>query len=136
MTLRSMFFSFRGRVRRRDYWLGMLAVALLVAGIPGTLALILQKPLTEGGGDTGAGWASMFGILTAWAAAGLIALWPQAALAVKRAHDRGRGGVFILLLLVPVLNLWPLIELAFLDGTPGDNAFGPSPKTPGASVLA
>ena len=65
MTLGSMFFSFQGRVRRRDYWLGMLAVALLVAGIPGTLALILQKPLTEGGGDTGAGWASMFGILTA-----------------------------------------------------------------------
>jgi uncharacterized membrane protein YhaH (DUF805 family) len=46
---------------------------------------------------------------------------------IKRSHDRDRSGWFILLFLVPLLNLWPLIELLFLRGTIGSNRFGPDP---------
>jgi uncharacterized membrane protein YhaH (DUF805 family) len=57
----------------------------------------------------------------------LIILWPGIAILIKRSHDRDRSGWFILLFLVPFLNLWPLIELLFLRGTIGSNRFGPDP---------
>jgi uncharacterized membrane protein YhaH (DUF805 family) len=57
----------------------------------------------------------------------LIILWPGIAILIKRSHDRDRSGWFILLFLVPLLNLWPLIELLFLRGTIGSNRFGPDP---------
>ena len=54
----------------------------------------------------------------------LAALWPSIVIYVKRARDRGRSGWFVLLLFVPVLNIWALIEFLFLPGTMGDNAYG------------
>jgi len=46
---------------------------------------------------------------------------------VKRLHDRGRSGWFVLLSLVPIANIWIFIEVAFLKGTTGPNDFGPDP---------
>jgi uncharacterized membrane protein YhaH (DUF805 family) len=57
----------------------------------------------------------------------LATLWPSIVVYVKRAHDRGRSGLFVLLFLVPVLNLWPFIELLFLPGTTGNNSYGADP---------
>ena len=33
----------------------------------------------------------------------------------------------ILLLFVPLVNLWPVVELLFLRGTVGPNQYGPDP---------
>ena len=56
-------------------------------------------------------------------------------LSIKRAHDRNKSGHFCWLLFVPVLLLWPGIELMFFKGTSGDNRFGgdmlSSKNTPG-----
>jgi uncharacterized membrane protein YhaH (DUF805 family) len=43
---------------------------------------------------------------------------------IKRAHDRNRTGFFSLLLLVPLVSLWPLVEFGFLAGTDGTNKYG------------
>lgn len=43
---------------------------------------------------------------------------------IKRAHDRNRTGLFSLLLLVPLVSLWPLVEFGFLAGTDGTNKYG------------
>jgi uncharacterized membrane protein YhaH (DUF805 family) len=43
---------------------------------------------------------------------------------VKRCRDRDHSGWFLLLGLIPILNLWPLIELGFLAGTDGPNRYG------------
>ena len=43
---------------------------------------------------------------------------------IKRAHDRNRTGLFSLLLLVPIVSLWPLVEFGFLAGTDGTNKYG------------
>ncbi len=40
-------------------------------------------------------------------------------LSIKRAHDRGRSGWFLLLLFIPTLNLWPMVELCFVPGLKG-----------------
>lgn len=90
----------------------------------------------------------------------LLWLWPNLAVAVKRGHDRnmparvvlgltavtyvvGTGmmvapalgfdlGVFrwIGLAVNAVIGLYLLVVLGFLDGTPGPNRYGPSPKGP------
>jgi len=49
------------------------------------------------------------------------------AIYVKRLHDRNHSGWFALLLLVPLVNLWPAIEIMFLRGTRGPNRFGADP---------
>ena len=43
---------------------------------------------------------------------------------IKRAHDRNRTGFFSLLLLVPLVSFWPLVEFGFLAGTDGTNRYG------------
>jgi len=93
-------FSFEGRLNRKRFWLYQIGVAV-VTSVPFIL---------------GQGWLT-----------GLLELWAQAALCVKRAHDRGRSGKFVLVFLIPLVQLWPLIELSFLKGTAGDNRFGPDP---------
>ena len=93
-------FSFKGRLNRKPFWLYQLGVAV-VTSIPFFL---------------GQGWLT-----------GLLELWMQAALCVKRAHDRGRSGKFVLVFLIPLVQIWPFIELSFLRGKRGDNKYGPDP---------
>ncbi|MGD2135744.1 MAG: DUF805 domain-containing protein [Gemmatimonadales bacterium] len=93
-------FSFEGRLNRQKYWLYQIGVGV-VTSVPFLL---------------GEGWL-----------AGALELWAQAALSVKRAHDRGRSWKFVLLMLVPLVQLWPMFELFLLRGTVGENRFGPDP---------
>ena len=93
-------FSFKGRLNRKPFWLYQIGVAL-----------VTSVPFFLGGG---------------WLAA-ILELWAQAALGVKRAHDRGRSGWFVLVLLVPLVQIWPFIELWFVRGTRGDNQYGADP---------
>ncbi len=56
------------------------------------------------------------------------AVWIGFAVGVKRYHDRGKSGWWVLIVLVPVIGgLWYLIECGFLRGTIGPNAYGPDP---------
>lgn len=59
---------------------------------------------------------------------GIILLWPHLATTVKRLHDRGRSGWFVLIALIPIIGVvWLWIETWFLPGTPGPNAYGSGP---------
>jgi uncharacterized membrane protein YhaH (DUF805 family) len=55
-------------------------------------------------------------------------LFPTLAFNVKRCHDRGRSGLFTLVGLIPVINLWYLAEMFFLSGTQGANKYGTDPR--------
>lgn len=47
---------------------------------------------------------------------------------VKRCHDRGRSGWFLLINFIPIIGaLWLWVELCFLRGTKGPSRFGPDP---------
>ncbi|MEY4510364.1 MAG: hypothetical protein RLZZ450_2486 [Pseudomonadota bacterium] len=69
----------------------------------------------------------MLVLVPAWLTLG----WVTMALGVKRLHDRDRPSWWLLLSLVPILNVWLLVEVGFLAGTPGANRYGPDPKTGG-----
>ncbi len=93
-------FSFKARLNRKRFWLYQIGVAIATS-VPFLF---------------GEGWVT-----------GILELWAQAALSVKRAHDRDRSGWFVLVMLIPLVNIWPIIELWLLRGTTGDNQYGPDP---------
>jgi uncharacterized membrane protein YhaH (DUF805 family) len=56
-------------------------------------------------------------------------VWILLALQIKRWHDRDKSWVWIFISLIPLVGpIWALVECGFLDGTPGPNKYGPSPK--------
>jgi uncharacterized membrane protein YhaH (DUF805 family) len=129
MNVVRMLFGFEGRIRRLHYWLWGIGSAFVDA-------CILTVLLSLGGGygmwpqaraahqDSPAGvWLIACGIVL------LLALWTQLALQVKRWHDRDKSGLWVFISFIPLIgSLWILVECGFLDGTPGPNRFGPSPK--------
>ena len=58
-------------------------------------------------------------------AVNLLLFWPTVAVSVKRWHDRGKSGWWVLLALVPWVGwLWVLIENGLLRGDEEPNRFG------------
>jgi uncharacterized membrane protein YhaH (DUF805 family) len=106
-----MFFSLRGRVSRRQFWLfGVLA--LLGLALLGHALLGIARVQEQ----------------TADLLVNLLLVWPALAVSVKRWHDRDKSGWWVLLNLVPVVGwLWALIDNGFLRGTDGPNRFGEDP---------
>lgn len=121
IPLAKLLFSFSGRINRAKLWLGVLMalVILLVAGI-GVVGLSVAAGEID---KRDLGPVTWLGI----AAMMLLGYWMSFAIYAKRAHDRGWSGWFTLLLLIPLLNLWPFIELIFLPGDPAENRFGSNP---------
>jgi uncharacterized membrane protein YhaH (DUF805 family) len=111
-SITEFLFSAGGRVSRSQFWLKWVLPYFIVSIV---LSLIVGVALAPTPASV------VMGIYT------LAALWPSLAIYIKRAHDRGRSGWFILLFLVPLLNLWPMIELLFLRGTIGANSYGNDP---------
>jgi uncharacterized membrane protein YhaH (DUF805 family) len=130
MSLMSFLFSFQGRVRRLHLWLFFIVLSFLYGGIFWQFGHVLH--VHHGGWMMGHGmydewlWFARSPVLDALA---LLAVWMKLAVIVKRWHDRDKSGWWVLIVLIPVIGwLWQLIECGFLDGTPGPNKYGPSPK--------
>ena len=109
---KELYFSFKGRATRTDLWIRFYLLYFL-ASI--AVALFDTTLMLYG---IGPGMPILSIIFY------LVAFYVSIAVNVKRAHDRNRSGWFILLFLVPILNIWPFIELGFLRGTKGENRFG------------
>lgn len=126
-----LLFTFDGRIRRSQWWLGsvVLLVAVIVVVGVAVFAIRLQTPNLS---DDFASWnpspirMAVVGLL--YTVVLVVAMWCQIALNVKRLHDRGKSGWWMLLGVVPLVGLWLFIECGFLDGAPGSNDYGPSPK--------
>jgi uncharacterized membrane protein YhaH (DUF805 family) len=109
--------GFSGRARRKEYWMFALLNFLFFIGIIAIEFGILKLNLgfstiipMEGGGQ---------GVLNALYF--LVMIIPNLAVGVRRMHDVGKSGWF---LLIPIYNL----ILAFTEGTKGDNEYGSDPK--------
>jgi len=106
---------FNGRARRKEYWFFYLfyiifiIVLVLIDGVTGTL-------------DEGTGIGVLSGIFI------LAMIIPGIAVTIRRLHDTDRSGWWILISLIPFIGgIW-LLVLMVLDGTPGQNQYGPDPK--------
>ena len=133
MGLGALLFGFQGRIRRTTYWLASIGTSVavgVVASVVFAVAIGMAASGTAADGTVSAAGSTAAGMVMLWLAPLYIAaIWIGIALGVKRCHDRNYPGVMILICLVPFLGwLWALIDLGFIDGTPGPNQFGPSPK--------
>ncbi len=104
---------FSGRARRKEYWMFTLIGVLVAIGLT-FVDLVLHLRI----GNTG-----LFSGLYS-----LAMIVPSLAVLVRRLHDTDRNGWWCLIALIPFIG--PVVLLVFLvmDGTPGANRFGPSPK--------
>jgi uncharacterized membrane protein YhaH (DUF805 family) len=106
------FFSFDGRIGRQTYWLrALLLWAVNIA------AVVLFATASEAGAGT-------VPMLLVGGGAYLAAFCGSLATTVKRLHDRGRSGWFMLIALIPFVGLWLLVEVGFLAGSPEPNEYG------------
>lgn len=112
-------FKIHGRIRRADFWLRFILPYVALQFVLYTI------DHATGSFDPERGIGTLSGILSA------LGVWPSIAVTVKRLHDRGRSGWFILISLIPLIGpIWLLIEAGFLRGTPGSNRFGADPADP------
>jgi uncharacterized membrane protein YhaH (DUF805 family) len=114
MDWKYLFGTFDGRIGRQSFWIGTVVLIAVSVVLHLVLAALFGWRDAMGGPINGA--------------VSLILLYPSLAVDVKRLHDRGKSGWWILLLLVPVLGLiWFIVECGCLKGTDGPNRFGADP---------
>ncbi len=102
--------TFRGRAPRPQFWWFVLFV---LAG--GLICDLLDRVLF---GERARLLGPVFSLAT---------LVPLIAISVRRLHDIGRTGWWVLLHLVPVIGLLVMIYFYLLRGDRGSNRFGPPP---------
>ncbi|MEY3480675.1 MAG: hypothetical protein RIQ71_1450 [Verrucomicrobiota bacterium] len=106
--------TFQGRAPRKAFWM------FLLFNIIAIVALTVVEGLIGLRGEGG------YGILSGLYS--LAVILPALALAVRRLHDTGRSGWWILIGLVPAIGGIILIVFYALDSQPGTNQYGPNPK--------
>lgn len=107
-VLKEHYADFNGRSRRKEFWMFILFSFLfsLAAGIVDNL----------------------LGITIISAIYGLAVLIPTIAAGIRRLHDTGKSGWWILIALIPLIGTIWLIVLLAMEGDHGSNEYGPDPK--------
>ena len=114
LAVLSKYAVFSGRAGRREYWMFFLfnlifsIAARFVDMTSGSEVILLgMKPITL-----------VYGLAVAL---------PSLTVAVRRLHDIGYAGWWMLLLIVPFIGPVALVVMFCLAGEPGDNKYGPAP---------
>jgi uncharacterized membrane protein YhaH (DUF805 family) len=101
---------FSGRARRSEYWWFVLFNLVV------NIVLSLVDLVIFGSGS------SVLSLIF-----GLAVLIPGIAVSVRRLHDLGKSGWWLLIALVPLIGAVLLIWWFSQAGTSGDNEYGPDP---------
>ena len=99
---------FSGRARRKEYWMYTLFVVIIYAVLLG-IGIAIKAPAI----------AIVFYVAI---------LLPSLAVGVRRLHDIGRSGWWLLFGIVPLAGPITLLVFTCTDSQPGVNKYGPNPK--------
>lgn len=112
--------NFKGRARRSEYW--FIALFLFLTNLAAAVIdfVLLGSDIDRfiangGGGLVGLVWL-------------LATVLPALSVLVRRLHDTGRSGWWVLIGLVPFAGGIVLFIFSVFDTFPGENTYGPSPK--------
>ncbi|NIT60881.1 MAG: DUF805 domain-containing protein [Aliifodinibius sp.] len=111
--------DFEGRARRKEYWMFTLVNFLI------TMALQVLTFMVAGMNPESTLGLFLSGILGLY---GLAVFIPSLAVGVRRLHDTGRSGWWLLISLVPVVGIIVLIVFLVQDSQAGTNQYGENPK--------
>ncbi len=110
------FAEFGGRSRRTEYWMftlfNFIAYIVLFAA-----AISLKRAI-------GVGIILML-LYLVYALAGII---PSLAVSVRRLHDTGKSGWWLLISFIPLVGAIVMLFFLVSDSEPGPNVYGPNPK--------
>ncbi len=117
-VVRDNYANFSGRAQRVEYWMFVLinVVISVVLSIVEQTAGLTSEPDALG---------QTQGYLTPIYS--LIVLIPSMAVTIRRLHDVGKSGWWILIALT-CIGVIPLLIWYISEGTPGDNQYGPNPR--------
>ena len=116
----SNYATFKGRARRSEYWFIQLFLIITNVAV-GAIDLVLMNGDVDrfiangGGGIVGLVWI-------------LVTIVPALAVLVRRLHDTGKSGWWVLMGFVPFAGAIVLFVFTVLDSTPGENKYGLSSK--------
>ena len=119
------YINFSGRASRSEFWYWTLFVSVVLILIAILESSFFVATITEEGAHPSA-QVSFYGtpITSIWA---LGTFLPGLAVAVRRLHDTDRRGWWYLIGLIPLVGSIILIVFYCLEGTSGENRFGPNP---------
>ncbi|MEP9389435.1 DUF805 domain-containing protein [Mesorhizobium sp. KR9-304] len=129
------YFNFSGRAARPEFWWFVLFV--VIASWLLSIADYFVYKLTDLSAfnpysttviDDETIWYDLTGgLLTEIITLALF--FPQLSVSARRLHDRDHSAWWLLLIFVPILGWLVLLVWYVLPGTPGDNRFGPDPRS-------
>ncbi|MFC4036446.1 DUF805 domain-containing protein [Streptomyces polygonati] len=99
---------FSGRARRQEYWMYFLFNCIAIA-VLFVIGLVIHTQIP-------------------YLIYALGVILPSLGVSVRRLHDTGKSGWFILLGIIPLVGGIILLVFTCLEGDAGDNAYGPNPK--------
>ena len=128
-------FSFSGRVGRSAYWMvtvaGIVLYLILVAWLtsldPWEMPQVYSNYYTEG---TEIYWgpASTKVIAALFAGVWLVLIIIGLSVSVRRWHDHGKSGWWVLIALLPIVGgIYSFVMQGCMSGEPGSNQYGPPP---------
>ena len=106
---------FSGRARRKEYWYFALFniiisfILIFIDSIFGTF-----------------NWEAGYGVFSTIYS--LAVLLPALGVSIRRLHDTGRSGWWILIGFIPLIGAIVLLIFFVKDSQPGENQYGPNPK--------
>lgn len=118
-ALQNHYADFKGRARRKEYWMFVLfqIIILIVAAVLDNLIGLTFSDAVP------YGWIYII--------CSLALIVPSLAILVRRLHDVGKSAWFFLIYLIPFVGpIWLLI-LLFKDSEHGPNKWGDNPKGEG-----
>ena len=117
-VMRDNYANFNGRARRKEYWMFTLLYFLLVLACAFALALLAAT-----------GPYSLTLIVAIISITVILAhVVPSIALSVRRLHDVGQSGWFLLLAFIPYIGNLIIFVFSVIEGNKGTNKYGPDPK--------
>ena len=119
--------QFNGRSRRSEYWYAALANYIIV--LVAYAIMFIPMFMSAASGNGSPAMLGLTGIISVLLVIYFLAAFvPSIALMVRRLHDTGRSGWFLLLNLIPYVGGIIVFVFSVLDSQPGPNQYGPNPK--------
>lgn len=129
-------FSFSGRIRRKDFWITNILLWIAFGVIYGVLfmlfgglAAVTAMASNPDSSESAAAAGSMMMLFLASGILFIPYMISSLSLSVRRWHDLGKSGWWVLIGLIPVIGgLYAFIMTGFVEGTRGPNPYGEDPK--------
>lgn len=116
ITALKKYADFSGRARRKEFWVFNIFNMVFLVGAT-ILDLILSSLLSN---DQ---FIPIISVVFS-----LFIVVPSLAVTVRRLHDIGKSGIWILVQVIPYIGPILLLILMAIDSQRGDNQYGPNPK--------